>query len=109
MPARKILSVTRVDRLVPIRTRRCVAATVSQGKPAVLCNPESGDWYRGSRRFQPASLLAEPGHQHVEAGESFVARLTTRIGARARECGAVRSDTKAEAFRKRVLRDRRLL
>ena len=52
---------------------------------------------------------AEPGHQHVEAGESFVARLTTRIGAGARECGAVRSDTKAEAFRKRVLRDRRLL
>ena len=51
----------------------------------------------------------QPGHQHVEAGESFVARLTTRIGARARECGAVRSDTKAEAFRKRVLRDRRLL
>jgi len=29
--------------------------------------------------------------------ESFVARLTTRIGG-ARECSAVRSDTKAEAF-----------
>ena len=58
-----------------------------------------GHWYRGSRRFRPA-LLAEPGHQHVEAGESFVARLTTRIGAGARECGAVRSDTKTEAFRK---------
>ena len=67
-----------------------------------------GDWDSGSRRFRPA-LLPEPGDQHFEAGESFVARLTTRIGARARECGAVRSDTKAEAFRKRVLRDRRLL
>ena len=71
------------------------------------CNSLSGKT-RGSMQPQVIGIAvggdsdrrrcwAEPGHQHVEAGETFVARLTTRIGG-ARECSAVRSDTKAEAF-----------